>query len=419
MRKQSTRDIRRNNQLSVLQCICGNGAVSRQQIAEETGLSTATVANVVTDLLNYGIIVEAGYEEPQGGRPRAILTAHATNGYLVGIDVTETYIHFDLFDLGLKPRAAAQHALSTRENQPVQIVDHIAQGLDSLLAQAATPRAQVLGVGVSVQGPVDQHSGVSVFAPNWGWHDVPLLAMLQARLDLPVYLDNPLKASAIAELWFGAGRGVEDLVVVYLGTGVGAGVVANGALYRGASNCAGEWGHTNIAVDGRACRCGSRGCVETYVGAPGIIRTIQEVAPESPLLQGDEQTATITALAQGLRAGDPVAGQVLRETVRYLGPAVANLINMFNPQVVVLGGWVGSELGPYLLPELERVVPRYVLKPALEATTMQLCQLRHNPVSTGAVTLALEGLLNSAEKGAALVGTIGALSTAAPALPAT
>jgi glucokinase-like ROK family protein len=413
MRKQSTRDIRRSNQLSVLKSIYATGSISRQQIAEETGLSTATVANVVTDLLNYGIVIESGFEESQGGRPRAILTAHTTNGYLVGIDVAETYIHFDLFDLGLNLCHATQHALNSAENRPAQIAAHITNGLDELLEQLRVPQEKVLGVGVSMPGPVDPRSGVSIFAPNWGWHDVPLLAMLKEQIDLRIYLDNPLKALALAELWFGSGRGAANLVAVNLGTGVGAGVVVDGALYRGASNCAGEWGHTNIAIDGWECRCGSHGCVEAYIGAPGIIRMIREIAPQSSLLQQDDQTATITALADALHRDDPVARQVLGEAVRYLGPAIANLINMFNPQVVVIGGWVSDKLGAYLLPELNRVVPRYVLRRALEATTIQICQLRYNPVSVGAATFALTGFLSSAERGTAIAGLINPSSSVA------
>jgi glucokinase-like ROK family protein len=406
MRKRSTRDIRRSNQLSVLQCVYAAGSITRQQIAEETGLSTATVANVVSDLLSYGLVIESGYEGSQGGRPRAILTAHITNGFFVGVDVAETYIHFDLFDLGLNLRHATQHDLHTEENRPTQIASHIKTGLDDLLEQARAPREKVLGVGVSMPGPVEQRSGVSIFAPNWGWHDVPLLKLLQELIDLPIYLDNPLKALAIAELWFGAGRGIDNLVAVNLGTGIGAGVVVDGVLYRGSSNCAGEWGHTNIAIDGRECRCGSRGCVEAYAGAPGIVQMIREVAPQSQLLHHDDQTATIAALAAALREDDLVARQVLREIVRYLGPGIANLINMYNPQVVVIGGWVSSQLGPYLLRELNQVVPRYALKRALEATTIQLCYLLHNPVSTGAATFALEGFLRSAERGMATAGMI-------------
>jgi predicted NBD/HSP70 family sugar kinase len=175
------------------------------------------------------------------------------------------------------------------------------------------PRSAVLGVGISVPGLVEPSGGVSVFAPNWGWHDVPLMQMLRARIDLPLYLDNPLKAIAVAELWFGAGRGVENLVSLNIGTGVGAGVVIDGELYRGTTNSAGEWGHTSIVLDGRACRCGNQGCLEAYVGAPGIIRLLQELAPTSDMLHPNDQTATIAALAEAVGHGDVLAARVLRE----------------------------------------------------------------------------------------------------------
>jgi len=394
--KHTTRAIRQGNRLAVLQRIYAAAPVSRQEIAEYSGLSQATVANVVTDLLDLGIVVQAGSVDSQGGRPRAILGINASMGYFVGIDVAETYVHFELFDMMLHHCHTVEHALHPEENQPHQVVDHLARGLDELLRASATPRAKVLGVGVSVPGQVERLGGVSVFAPNWGWHDVPLAALLRERIDLPLYLDNPLKASAIAELWFGAGREFENVVTLNIGTGVGVGIILNGVLYRGATNSAGEWGHTAIVLDGRACRCESRGCLEAYVGALGIIQHLRELAPQSELLQADNQTATIAALAAAARQGDPVATQVIRTTVRYLGVGIANLINLFNPAVVVIGGWVGMQLGPYLLPDLPTAVARYALKHPLQAARMQLCQLRHNPVSMGAATFALEGFLATA-----------------------
>ncbi len=251
----------------------------------------------------------------------------------------------------------------------------------------------MLGVGITVPGLVERSGGVSMFAPNWGWHNVPLMQLLQARIDLPLYLDNPLKAIAVAELWFGAGRGVENLVSLNIGTGVGAGVVIDGELYRGTTNSAGEWGHTTIVLDGRACRCGNQGCLEAYVGAPGIIRLLQELAPTSDLLHPNDQTATIAALAGAVGHGDALAAQVLREVAHYLGAGVANIINLFNPQVVVIGGWVGLQLGRYLLPDVQRFADRYALRQPLAAAKIQLCKLRYNPVSMGAATFALEGFL--------------------------
>jgi predicted NBD/HSP70 family sugar kinase len=395
--KRTTRDIRRGNRLAVLQHIYASAPISRQEITEYSGLSQATVANLVTDLLDIGIVVESGFADSQGGRPRAILGINAANGAFIGIDVAETYIHFELFDLRLTLLTTVEHALHPEENQPYQIVDHLARGLYELLRASDMPREKVLGVGVSVPGLVERSGGVSVFAPNWSWKDVPLAALLHEHIDLPIYLDNPLKASAIAELWFGAGRGVQNLVTLNLGTGVGAGVVTNGALYRGATNSAGEWGHMIVALDGRACRCGSRGCLEAYVGAPGIIQTLREVAPQSALLHPHDQTATIATIAAAARQDDPIATQVIHITTHYLGAGVANIVNLFNPEVIVISSWVGMQLGPTLLPQLHDVVARYALARPLGAVAIQLCQLPHNPISMGAATFALEGFLATAD----------------------
>jgi predicted NBD/HSP70 family sugar kinase len=199
-----------------------------------------------------------------------------------------------------------------------------------------------------------------------------------------------LRACLVAELWFGAGRGRQDVVVVNLGTGVGAGLAFGGELYRGATNSAGEWGHTKLVVDGRLCHCGSRGCVETYVGAAGIMQNLRDMAPTSPMLHPDDQTATIAALARGVAGGDPVAVKVVTETARYLGVAVADLINLVNPEVIVLSSWVAAQLGGPLLAEVRAVVDRHALRRPRAATDITLSALAGNPVSLGAATFALK-----------------------------
>jgi predicted NBD/HSP70 family sugar kinase len=246
---------------------------------------------------------------------------------------------------------------------------------------------------VAVPGQVDRRGGVSIFAPNWDWHDVPLRDLLAGHLAMPLHLDNPLHAAVVAELWFGAGRGREEVVVLNLGTGVGAGLAFRGALYRGATNSAGEWGHTTLVLDGRSCHCGGRGCVETYVGAPGIMRHLRDLDPTSEMLDPDDQTATIGALARGVEAGDEVALKVIGETARYLGAAAANLINLANPEIIVLSSWVAARLGEPLLAEVRSVVARHALRHPLAATSIVRSPLAGDPVSLGAATLALEGFV--------------------------
>jgi predicted NBD/HSP70 family sugar kinase len=393
--KRTSRDIRVANRFEVLRHIIAGGTVARQEIAVETGLSLATVSNLVGELLEAGLLEEVGFQDSGGGRPRGLVAVNRGGGVLAGVDVAETYVHVELFDAGLSVLASVEEPLHPEENRPEQVIAHIVSSLRAAVARAGVDYDRTLGVGVSVPGQVDHSGGVSVFAPNWDWHDVPLRAQLARQLDLPLYLDNPLRASVVAELWFGAGRGHDDVAVLTLGTGVGAGLAFHGALYRGASNSAGEWGHTTLVMDGRHCRCGSRGCVEAYVGAPGIMAQLRDIGPDSPMLHPDDQTATIDALARGHAAGDPVAAAVIAQTARYLAVAIADLINLANPEVIVLSSWVAARLGEPLLDRVRALLARHALRRPLASTEIVLCRIAGNPVSLGAATFALEGYLSA------------------------
>jgi predicted NBD/HSP70 family sugar kinase len=390
--KRTSRDIRRANRNELLRYVIAQSPVSRQELAAATGLSLATVANLVGELLERGVLVEVGFEDSDGGRPRGLVAMKADGGALIGVDVAETYIHVELFDLALRLLARTEEPLSASENRPEQVVGHIASGVRTVLAAAGVDAGLVFGVGVSMPGQVEREGGLSVFAPNWNWHEVPLREMLAEQLEFPIYLDNPLMACTVAELWFGAARGCDDVVVVNLGTGVGAGIAVAGSLYRGASNTAGEWGHTTLVLDGRACHCGAMGCVEAYVGSLGIINTLREVDPGSGLLHAD-QTAAIDALAEALAKGEAAAVETVKRTARYLGVAVGNLVNLLNPQVIVLSSWVAARLGDALLAGMREAVAEHALPRPLEHTRIMLCPIATNPVSLGAATFALEGAL--------------------------
>ncbi|BFO16645.1 ROK family transcriptional regulator [Streptomyces sp. KM77-8] len=396
--KRTSRDIRTANRYQVLRQIIAASPASRQELAAATGLSLATVATLVGELLDLGMITEAGFEESAGGRPRGLVAVDAPGGALIGVDLAETYLRVELFDLALNVLARAEESTHPGESRPEQVVRQVATAVRAVVERAGVESAQVLGVGVSVPGQVDRDTGVCAYAPNWDWHDVPLLDLLTGHIAHPLYLDNPLRACAVAELWCGAARGHGDAVVVNLGTGVGAGLVLGGAVHRGVSDSAGEWGHTTLVLDGRPCHCGNRGCVETYTGAPGIMLNLRELSPDSPLLRGDDQTATIDALARGVAAGDPVALKVLRHTARHLGAGISDLINLFNPEVVVLSSWVAAAFGEPLLDEVRTAVTRHALRRPLAATRIVLSPIPTDPVCLGAATFALEGALRSAGK---------------------
>jgi predicted NBD/HSP70 family sugar kinase len=185
--------------------------------------------------------------------------------------------------------------------------------------------------------------------------------------------------------------------------------VLGGGLHRGVSNSAGEWGHTTLVLDGRLCHCGNHGCVETYVGAPGIMLNLRELSPGSTLLHPEDQTATVRALAHGVAAGDPVAVKVVRDTARYLGAGIADLVNLLNPEVVVLSSWVAA-----MLAEVREAVARHALGRPLAATEIVLSPIPTDPVCLGAATFALEGALRSVGQRAAARRTTPARSRTAP-----
>ncbi|MCX4553839.1 MULTISPECIES: ROK family transcriptional regulator [unclassified Streptomyces] len=393
---RTSRDIRTANRHAVLRQIIAHSPASRQELTAATGLSLATVATLVGELVEFGLLTDVGFEESAGGRPRGLVAVDPARGALIGVDVAETYVHAEIFDLSLTVLARADTGLRPGETEPERVVAHIAAAVASVVERSGVDPARVLGAGISMPGQVDREAGSSVYAVNWGWHDVPLLSLLAERLPYPLYLDNPLHASTVAELWFGAARGRSDAVVVNLGTGVGAGIAVGGSLHRGVTNTAGEWGHTTLVLDGRLCHCGNRGCIEAYVGAPGIMRHLRELAPSGPLLHPDDQTATIGALGAALADGDPVAVQVVRETARCLGAALADLVGLLNPEVIVLSSWVAAALGEPLLDEVRTAVSRRAPARPLAATEIVLSPIPTDPVSLGAATFALEGALASA-----------------------
>jgi predicted NBD/HSP70 family sugar kinase len=380
--RATVRDLRRTNRAGVLTELFFGGEASRQALSARTGLSAATITNVVGELLDEGLVVESGAEDSDGGRPRILLRVNPGHGVVVGVDVGETRIRVELFDLAMAERASVQFPLRHGEHAPEQVAEYVMDGLATVLADAGVEDDHVLGIGVGVPGVVEQVPEGLVDAPTYGWDKVPLRALLAARSPLPLFLDNGAKTMAQAEMWFGAGRGARDAIVALLGTGVGAGVVTDGRLYRGAASSAGEWGHTTLVIGGRRCRCGARGCLEAYVGAEAIL----DRAGIS--VDGADEEAALAALLT-----DPAARPVLDETARYLGVGLGNLINLFNPERLVLGGWVGLLLGPTLLPEIRAAAIEHSLRRPYAHAEIVLGQLGPDAVALGAATLAVEQFL--------------------------
>jgi len=386
MRLKHSGDLRRAHRVEVLRSFYGGEPRTRLELASRLGLSVATIGTIVGELTTAGFLKETAGPRTGGGRPATQLTLRGGGSLVVGVDVAETYVTAELFDQSMT--CLARKRIPASDSEPEAVAGHV-------LAAVSAVREQVYGatvsaIGVSLSGQVDRDGGVSVHAPGWGWHQVPFRSLLERRCDVPVLLDNPLKAIALTELMFGAARDQDDVIVVNLGTGVGLGIVADGRMLRGVTNSAGEWGHTVLHSGGETCRCGSRGCVEAYVGAGALLRYLAEVDPDSPLLVPGDQEETVARLARAVRDGDSAALETLARFARPLGMALANAVNMLNPGLIVFGGWVGAAFGEALVSAVTPVIKEYALVTPFEAATTILARHLENPVSLGMAVLAFE-----------------------------
>ena len=387
-RKRSTvRDLRRDNRSVLLWSLFFGQPCSRQDLSWKTGLSTASVSNVVRELISDGIVTEAGLVDSDGGRPRALLRMDPGYGCVIGVDVGETRIRVEMFDMTMTVRASAEYALDPHEHGIDMVADRVRDGLASVLADGGCDPSAVLGAGVGVPGVVE-HDGPEtlVYAQTYGWDAVPLGRLLQPAGGFPLYIDNGAKTMGQAELWFGAARGMRQAVVCLMGSGMGASIVT-GAPGLGGTSVAVEWGHTTVEVGGRPCRCGSRGCLEAYVGAGAILDRYGRRGSGQ-----DEESA----LASLVASQDKRAAEILDETALYLGAGIADLVNLFGPERIILGGWAGLLLGERILPAVREAARQHSLTHRFAQTSIELGGLGPDAVALGAATLPMERFLDGA-----------------------
>ncbi len=392
-RRATVRDLRRRNRSTLLSTLFFDGPLSRHELGGHTGLSAATVSNVVGELIDDGLVAEAGLVESDGGRPRVLLRVNPSYGHLVGVDVGETGVTMEVFDLAMTRLATVERPLAMGRPDARVVGRLIAEGIGELLATSGVAEETVIGAGIGVPGTVEQGETVRVHAQTIGWDAVALVDLARMEgLTVPVFVENGAKTLGQAEMWFGAGRGARHAVIALIGSGVGATVITDGTTYRGATSSAGEWGHTTLTYNGRPCRCGALGCLEAYVGAESILDRFRKARGGKAIPRGDEQSQLDFLLDSMERSS--IAAGVVTETVGYLGAGIANLVNLFNPERIVLGGWAGVALGSRLLPEIRTATAANALRHPFGQTSIVLCELGQDAVAVGAATLPVEALLN-------------------------
>src|SRR5437868_3627655 len=317
--------------------------------------------------------------------------------YIVGVDLGGTNIvagamsedgveHYGMRSI---PTSSEQGAEAVAD----RIVGLVEGVILDTIAQTDAHRPDFIGVGVGAPGPLDRERGVVIVAPNLGWRDFPLLDRITERLDLPATLDNDANCATVGEWWQGAAKGGRNVVGMTIGTGIGGGLIMDGKLFHGISDVAGEIGHTTIDLNGRHCKCGNYGCLEAYASGPAIATRAREVLVREEtasllpsMVDGKLDQLTAETVYKAAQRGDAVANEIVRDTARYLGVGIANLLNILNADVVVVAGGV-TQAGDALFVPLQAEVRRRAFRPAVEAARIVPGELPGTAGVIGAVAV--------------------------------
>jgi len=362
------------------------------EIARRMALSRAAVTAIVNDLLANGTIREAESRTGRSGRPPIVLEINPARGFVVGIDFGATHLALILADM------------SARIVEEVEVELNIALGpkaclaeadrlLREMLVKAGLGFESVFAIGVGVPGPIVAEAGMVLSPPIMpGWDRYPIRDALEKKWNCPVSLNNDAELGALGEWAAGAGRGERNLAYIKVGTGIGAGIFIDGQIYRGVTGSAGEIGHVTIDENGPLCTCGNQGCLEAIAGGRAIAQQAQDAVVEGKrtLLESVKPVDSITAreVASIARRGDLLAQQILARAGRHIGNAIAGLVNLFNPSMVIIGGGV-AQTGDLLLDPMRQAVQKRSLPASAHAVRITTAVLGRRASSMGAVIQAL------------------------------
>ncbi len=391
--------VKAHNLRAILMTLLYETRISRTRLAERTALSSTTITNLVAELIEQGVLIEegAGAEDSpyRIGRPRTSLRLAPNARYAVGVHIGIGILRIALTNLSAEIVEKSMTCFAI-DDPPARVLDQIAVQIQQIIASSGVDRRNILGVGVGASGLVDIHNGVNVLAPSLGWRNVPIRDQLQAALNLPVCIDNNVRAMALGEARFGAGRGATVMAFVYGRVGVGAGFVVAGQVYRGSLAGAGEIGHLPIFVTGGdRCSCGNSGCLETLVSETALVRQAQQLAAAHPTsllaqyLSAPGEEKPLERLFAAARAADPYATAMIAERAGYLGIALANIVNMFNPELILLGG-IFAQGKDLILPAAEKTMRQRSFPGLGSAARIQTTTFGWKAGLTGAAALALD-----------------------------
>lgn len=327
------------NTRAITSLLYNESPISRSEIAKSTSLAPATVSNITSRLISSGLVKETGAGKSTGGRKPTLLDIDRTFGYVVAVKIEARKVITGLYDLRTNKLDGNSATFSPEPNYRT-ILDIIFRAVKSYDDQK-----EIIGVGIGVSGLITDE-GEIIYSPILNWEDLPLAEDLYTELSLPIIVDNDVNALTLAEGWIGAGKDFDNFLCVTVGEGIGAGLMIDGSLYRGAIGGAGEIGHVTVDPDGPRCRCGERGCLEALAS---------DYFLRNEIVKHDFNPLTINHLISLAETGDPKALDIFRRMGHSLGLGIKNLVNTLNPEAVILGGERLSE-ADYFMSEMEEEV---------------------------------------------------------------
>ena len=373
------------------------GSVSRAQLTGVLGVSRSKISSEVGRLVGSGLLVEDGYGDSEGGRRSSLLHVPREAGLLACVDLGATSIDVALTTFGGEVLAHASEPADIRDG-PQKVLGRAKELLEGLLAGEGAGAQDVLSVGVGVPGPVEQASGLPTSPPIMpGWDLYPVKDAFAEDYRAPVFVDNDVNLMALGEHWGGVGRGVEHMLFVKVGTGIGCGIIVGGDLYRGSQGSAGDIGHVRADPDGPVCTCGNVGCLEAMAAAPAIVREAERLAEREPggalAALREAGDLDLRGVLKAAEFGDTGAVGIVRRSGRLIGETLATLVSVLNPSLIVIGGGVAYAAGHTLLAEVRSAVYRRSLPLATRNLPVVLSELGEDAGVVGAGVMAAEGVL--------------------------
>ena len=385
--------VQKINRALVLNLIKDKGSISRADISKITKLTRSTVSSIVDYLIKKDLIKEIGLTSSGVGRKAILLELNSKAYYSIGVDLGTLHTTVAITDLLGRVETKIEYPTDCQQDKD-RIIEKLIATIHNIINNFGIKWKKIAGIGVAAPGLIDK-KGTMLITPNFGWKDIRLGDILKKEFHIPVFADNNVNAMALAESEFGKGQGVKNFVFINVGIGIGAGIVINEELFHGESNCTGEIGHTTVDYNGPKCSCGNNGCLEVMASGPATakraIKAIKEGEKSliSELVNYELNQISAEIVATAANQGDKLGRSIMEETGEYLGTGVANIINLFNPELVIVGGGV-AQAGDLIFEPLKKAVQKRAFSVSAEVAKIIPVSLGKDCTVIGAAALVLK-----------------------------